>query len=807
MYRNNTRIIINMLLGILVIVLALLLFISLVSYNELDPSFNVVNSSDIIFNKMGKFGSYISDFFIQMFGLVSFFIVFIIFKIGTNLIKSKLPRYGVLFKLTMSMLFILSTCALIGKIFNKKIYFGYENMGGTIGYYINSLTIYIQPNILIFLLYAICSFLSLSILFDFTSRKIRVTAIKSWRRTIKLLNILYKITLKILKLIIPKKSIATFNNFLLKIKRVIYKDKIEKENYKNLINVQNKKIEDLERYIKNMKNDNMASLENNLGNIDDDVDDDVEEYDHNNTKKNDGLFSFLGIDKGKKKKIQVEDDKYKLPITNLLESSNNKIVVLTKEELIEQANDLLKVLKDFKINGKITGVEAGPVITLHEFEPSAGTKSSRIIGLADDIARNLKVKSARISVISEKNAIGIELPNRVRNTIFLKDILETSEYRNSNYALPIVLGSDIAGKPVIMDLAKAPHLLIAGTTGSGKSVSINTMILSLLYKFSPDKCKMVMIDPKMLELSVYEGIPHLLTPVVTEPKKAISALRWVVNEMDNRYRMMSSLGVRNIYGYNDKIKQSIDNNEDLNTKLIIGYNEYDEPIYETKEIKAKQLPFIVVIVDEMADLMITAGKDIEILIQRIAQKARAAGIHIIMATQRPSVDIITGVIKANFPSRISFLVSSKIDSKVIIGEQGADQLLGMGDMLYMPNGGKINRAHGPFVSDMEVEKVVNFIIKQGIKPEYIKNLENSDNDENNNSGNFDITINGEKSNSEESLYKQALEIIRRDKKVSISYIQRQLRIGYNKAANLIERMEKDGVITPASINGKRDVIE
>ena len=462
----------------------------------------------------------------------------------------------------------------------------------------------------------------------------------------------------------------------------------------------------------------------------------------------------------------------------------------------------MKVLKDFKINGKIINVKAGPVITLHEFEPSAGTKSSRIINLADDIARNLKVKSTRISVISERNVVGIELPNKTRNTIFLKDILISNEYRNSNYNIPIILGSNIAGESVLMDLAKAPHLLIAGTTGSGKSVCINTMVLSLLYRFTPDECKMIMIDPKMLELSAYEGIPHLLMPVVTDPKKAVLSLKWVVDEMQNRYKLMSSLGVRNIYGYNEKIKEA--KNNILTTKNLVSYDENGEPVYENKEIECKKMPFIVVIVDEMADLMITAGKDIEALIQRIAQMARAAGIHIIMATQRPSVDVVTGVIKANFPSRISFLVSSKIDSKVIIGEQGAEQLLGMGDMLFMPNGGKISRAHGPFVSDKEVEDVVNYIIKQGIKPEYVNTILNTDDEED--SGNFNININT-KNNSEDELYKQAVDIVMRDGKVSISYIQRQLRIGYNKSANLVERMEREGIVSPPNSTGKREILK
>lgn len=780
-YRKDIKSIFNMMFGVAVMCFAIFILISIISYNELDPSFNTIKNSDIIFNKMGIFGSYISDFFIQMFGVVSFFIVFLIFKIGFNMFNLKLVRYNIYLKTMMFVMFILSTCAFMSKISNKQNYWGYETLGGTFGYYINSLTSYFPYKILT-IFYLLCSLLSVNILIDFSYRKMNITFVKSWRFFVKVIKFFFRIILKILILLIPKniynKICLLFTNLYNKLNQ----SKISKQNYENLLKAQNEKIENLEKYIKdvNVNSENVA--------------------------KENKIFSFLTQNKDfKKNKICSKNSNYKLPLNDLLASSNDKINILTKEELKEQANDLLKVLKDFKINGKITGVEAGPVITLHEFEPSAGTKSSRIIGLADDIARNLRVKSARISTIQEKNAIGIELPNKIKNIIFLKDIFETNEYRNNKYDLPIVLGSSISGKPVIMDLAKAPHLLIAGTTGSGKSVSINTMILSLLYKFTPSECKMVMIDPKMLELSVYDGIPHLLTPVVTDPKKAILALKWVVNEMDNRYRIMSSLGVRNIYGYNEKVKQSMSDGVILNTKTLISYDEYGEPIYETKELEAKQLPFIVVVVDEMADLMLTAGKEIEVLIQRIAQKARAAGIHIIMATQRPSVNIVTGVIKANFPSRISFLVSSKIDSSVIIGEQGAEQLLGMGDMLYMANGGKINRAHGPFVSDGEVEKIVEHIKKQGVKPEYIKDFLSETNDEDD-SGNFDITINGSNDN-DDNLYKQAIEIIKRDKKVSISYIQRQLRIGYNKSANLIERMEKDGIITPAGVNGKREIIE
>ncbi len=774
------------------------LLISILTYNNLDPSFNTATKTDIIFNQMGVCGAYFSDLFIQMFGIISFCIVFIIGKIGYNIFKLKKSIYNFYLKIIMFIIFVMSSCALVSKLFNGTNFWDYETWGGTIGYYINNLTIYLSYKFLIFF-YLICSILSIIIVIDFNYKRVYIYLHKIKEKTFLFLKLALIALLNLLKVFAPK---AIFH----KIKAIIERRKNKKKKYINIIKNQNNKIKHLEKYIENIKNNEQdeeeidffqESLSNNIStNVNND---------RKINNKHYGIFSSFikGVNKVEK---NSSSSKYKLPTLDLLISSDDKIVTVKKEDLIEQANDLLKVLKDFKINGKIISVKAGPVITLHEFEPSAGTKSARIIGLADDIARNLRVKSARISVIAERNVMGIELPNKVRNTIFLKDIFRSDEYINSRYMLPIVLGCNIAGDSVIMDLTKAPHLLIAGTTGSGKSVSINTMILSLLYKFTPDECKLIMIDPKMLELSVYEGIPHLLTPVVTSPQKAILALKWVVSEMENRYRIMSSLGVRNVYNYNEKVKEALSEGNKLISKVLIGYDEYGEPIYENKELETKKLPFIVVIVDEMADLMITAGKDIEGLIQRIAQMARAAGIHIIMATQRPSVDVVTGVIKANFPSRVSFLVSSKIDSKVIIGEQGAEQLLGMGDMLYMFNGGKIDRAHGPFVSDNEVESVVNYILKQKIKPEYVKTMTENNEDENNSSGNFDISINGSYVG-DEDLYKQAVEIIKRDRKVSISYLQRKLSIGYNKSAKLVERMEDEGIITPANNSGKREILE
>lgn len=471
---------------------------------------------------------------------------------------------------------------------------------------------------------------------------------------------------------------------------------------------------------------------------------------------------------------------------NALESNKNL-------SLLEQ------VLSDFGVQGKIISVCYGPVVTLYKLEPQAGTKSARVIGLADDIARSMSALSARISIIRGQNAMGIELPNKEREIVMLRDLLESPEYQNANLNLPIALGKEISGKPVIADLTKMPHLLVAGTTGSGKSVAINTMILSLVYRLSPDECKMIMIDPKMLELSIYDAIPHLITPVVTEPKKAVIALKWIVKEMENRYRMMSYLNVRNVINYNQKITEAMNNGIELERVVQIGFNSTTgKPLFEKIPLKMETFPYIVVIVDEMADLMLVAGKDIECSIQRLAQMARAAGIHIIMATQRPSVDVITGVIKANFPTRISFAVTSKIDSRTILGEQGAEQLLGMGDMLYMASGGKIIRVHGPFVSDDEVQNIVDHLKTQG-EPNYMEEITREDE-------NSFAESEGETDDEENDLYNQAVAIIQRDQKVSTSYIQRQLRIGYNRAANIVERMEKEGIVSAPSYSGKREIL-
>lgn len=480
---------------------------------------------------------------------------------------------------------------------------------------------------------------------------------------------------------------------------------------------------------------------------------------------------------------------------------------LSDEALEENARMLETVLDDYGVKGEIVSVRPGPVVTMYELEPAPGLKASRVIGLADDIARSMSALSARVSTVPGRSVIGIELPNDHREKVVLREILSARDFGDANMKLPLALGKTIGGEPIVTNLAKMPHLLIAGTTGSGKSVAINTMILSLLYRLTPEECRLIMIDPKMLELSVYDGIPHLLSPVVTDPKKAVVALKWVVSEMEDRYRKMSKMGVRNIEGYNGRVKESLAKGEMFKRTVQTGFDEETgEPIFETEEFQPKPFPYIVVIVDEMADLMMVAGKEIEACIQRLAQMARASGIHLIMATQRPSVDVITGTIKANFPTRISFQVTSKIDSRTILGEQGAEQLLGMGDMLYMAGGGKITRCHGPFVSDEEVEEIVNHLKSFG-PPEYMSGVVEGPDDDTASDIDAVLGLNtGGNTGGEDALYDQAVAIVIKDRKCSTSYIQRKLGIGYNKAARLVEQMEDQGVVSAANHVGKREIL-
>jgi DNA segregation ATPase FtsK/SpoIIIE, S-DNA-T family len=496
---------------------------------------------------------------------------------------------------------------------------------------------------------------------------------------------------------------------------------------------------------------------------------------------------------------------YALPPHELLaQPSKSGRSTITSEMLQENAATLEGVLGDFGVRGEIINARPGPVVTLYELEPAPGIKSSRVISLADDIARSMSALSARVAVVSGRNAIGIELPNPTREKVFLRELLAARDYADTTARLPLCLGKSIGGESVLVDLARMPHLLIAGTTGSGKSVAINTMILSLVYKLKPDQCRLIMVDPKMLELSVYDGIPHLLTPVVTDPKKAVVALKWAVREMEERYKKMSKLGVRNIDGYNARVAEANNKGDKLTRTVHTGYNrDTGEAIYENEELDLEPLPYIVVIVDEMADLMMVAGKDIEGAVQRLAQMARAAGLHVVLATQRPSVDVITGTIKANFPTRISFQVTSKIDSRTILGEQGAEQLLGQGDMLYMAGGGRISRVHGPFVSDEEVEKVVRHLKSQGV-PQYLEAVTAEEPQDEDGNPVFDATGMGGGEGGD--LYQQAVQVVTRDRKASTSYIQRRLQIGYNRAASLMERMEKEGIVGQANHAGKREIL-
>jgi S-DNA-T family DNA segregation ATPase FtsK/SpoIIIE len=501
-----------------------------------------------------------------------------------------------------------------------------------------------------------------------------------------------------------------------------------------------------------------------------------------------------------------ESGEWELPPADLLQDipSDNPNYKPDESILRKNAGMLRNVLSDFNVRGEIVSIHPGPVVTLYELEPAPGIKTSRIISLSDDIARSMSAVSVRCAVVPGRNVIGIELPNRTRQTVYLRELLATKEFQKSHARLPLILGKNIGGQPIIGDLTKMPHLLVAGTTGSGKSVSVNTMILSLVYKLPPEKCRFIMIDPKMLELSVYDDIPHLLSPVVTEPGKAIISLKWTVQEMENRYRAMSKLGVRNIEGYNARLREARRKGEVLTRRIQTGFDAgTGKPVYEEQPLDLTELPYIVVVVDEFADLMLVASKDVDAAIQRLAQMARAAGIHLIMATQRPSVDVITGVIKANFPTRISFSVTSKVDSRTILGENGAEQLLGMGDMLYMESGGRITRVHGPFVSDNDVENVTTYLKAQG-EPNYVEEVTEEENIE---GGEVMSALFGESGGDKvDEFYDEAVAYIVREGKVSVSFIQRGFNIGYNRAAKIVEEMERQGVISKPSRTGKREIL-
>lgn len=736
------------LFGLCLIGFALAYSLALFSFNSDDPSFNTVSTQDHITNWMGVFGSHISDLSFQLIGLSAFFLCLIIFSIGSK-VSSRVGVRNLLPKIILTPFCILCFSVFFATL-PQPAWWDFNSLGGVNGRFI----------------LAKITFLPLP--------------------AISALAFLFSMTLTSIIIEISLSDWFYFFRYAFVTTRYLFERMMES--------------------FKNDKSDFKPRDGAPIVQIHETVEEEIE-VDEEETRE--VLKAKLKSSKTKKP-ARARQSSYQLPIAELLtdRSAENKDKKTSKDLVEGQSKMLLKVLEDFGVYGTSLGAKIGPVVTLHEFEPAAGTKASRVIGLSDDISRSMSAVSARIAVVSGKTSIGIELPNPKREMIFLRELIECKDYKFSQNFLPIILGKDISGEIMIADLAKMPHLLIAGTTGSGKSVGLNVMILSLLYKLRPDECKFIMIDPKMLELSIYDGIPHLLAPVVTEPGKAVIALKWVVAEMEDRYRLMSSFAVRNIAGYNEKAEKAILTGEKLSRKVQTGYDpSTGQPIIEEIEFEPKKLPFIVVIVDEMADLMLVAGKEIENSVQRLAQMARAAGIHIIMATQRPSVDVITGVIKANFPTRISFQVTSRIDSRTILGVQGAEQLLGQGDMIYMSGGSKMTRVHGPFCSDTEIENIVNFIKDQDLSEfgegEKISFEASLPRESSGSSGSDDYEGGG----SDGDLYNKAVMIVRRDKKASISYVQRQLRIGYNRAATLIEKMEEQGVVTPPNISGKREVIE
>lgn len=752
------------LLGFGLCVFSFLYFLALISYSSKDPSFNSFSTEEKVGNFVGSFGSHISDLSYQLIGISSYVLVFLIFAVGYRILTT-LSLKNILPKIILTPLAILS-CSVFFSFLYQPSWWDFVSMGGVNGAFILDHLNYI-PKFVVFVLSFIFSLCFISIIAEIS--------FKDWSYFFRYFKVISGILIeKITAYLLKKKE-----EYIAKRRSARRGETVQKDDEADLVG----------------------------GDLDQDFEEEIPQKVEAVVETKEDLKVQLKS-AGKKKS---SGSKYQLPPIDLLadRSLENKDKKVSKQSVNEQSELLLKTLEDFGVRGTSLGASIGPVITLHEFEPAAGTKAARVVGLSEDIARSMSAVSARIAVISGKTSIGIELPNPKRQMIFLRELIESKDYRFSQDALPMILGKDIGGEIVVADMATMPHLLIAGTTGSGKSVGLNVMILSLLFKLRPDECKFIMIDPKMLELSIYDGIPHLLSPVVTDPNKAVVALKWAVAEMEERYRLMSSFAVRNISGYNEKVEKAAMDGKMLKRKVQTGYDPTNgQPIIEEIEFEPKKLPYIVVIIDEMADLMLVAGKEIEGLVQRLAQMARAAGIHVIMATQRPSVDVITGVIKANFPTRISFQVTSRIDSRTILGEQGAEQLLGRGDMIYMSGGSKKMRVHGPFCSDTEIENIVNFIKDQDIEEfgegEKVSFESAATPDAPASAGVSEMTEGG---GSDEDLYTKAVMIVRRDKKASISYVQRQLRIGYNRAANLVEKMEEEGVVSAPNISGKREVLE
>jgi S-DNA-T family DNA segregation ATPase FtsK/SpoIIIE len=727
--------------GIIFFGLSIFLFGLLFSYSPLDPSFNNITDQEPL-NIFGITGASIADISIQIFGSASYLFLFFLLTWAYRLIIfKKLPFFAINFFAAIISILILDLGFLI---YGINVFHGFISSY----FFINFIEILILDSkyfIIIISFNIILFFIFFLVSCALTFNDWKKITFRTWI----VLKIIFRNIFNVINKIVFKKTTT-----ISKKNKVVAQEKVEPK-----IDFDSIKNETVSNYI----NTDAISAENL-----------------------------------QKKMSFQEDDNYVPPIIDILSTpKTTKGSLVSKEEMDNNATKLQEILSDFKIDGEIINVSPGPVVTMYELEPAPGTKASKIVGLSDDIARNMSAVSARVAVIPGKNVIGIEMPNKTQEAVYLSELFKKDKFLSSDANLLLALGKDIAGNAFFADLATMPHLLIAGTTGSGKSVGINVMILSILYRLSPEECKFILIDPKMLELSVYEGVPHLITPVVTNPKKAITALKWVVKEMEGRYRKMSLLGVRNIESYNQRIKEAIKNKENITRKIPAGLNpDTGQPKYETIEIELNKMPFIVVVVDEMADLMMVAGKEIEHTIQRLSQMARAAGIHLIMATQRPSVDVITGTIKANFPTRISFQVSSKFDSRTILGTEGSERLLGKGDMLLMMGGGRTTRIHGPFVSDKEVEKIVASLKQQGL-PEFNEDILKEE-DENN------TVLDGDEASKDE-LFQQCLEIISKEGKASTSLLQRKLQIGYNRAARIMDQLEEYGFISPANHVGKREV--
>ena len=765
---------------LLLFFVSIAIFLSLLTFNPDDPGWGVVSLKESS-NILGGAGSWISSLIIREFGLIpGFLLCFVLFIWSLKLFNNSIVKYFKLKVLSLILFVVLGSLSdaylelLITKYisFQNSSYFqeGYSDWIFTlfsknisslleISAISSSLILGISSTIISLVL-----FFWISSLGPAEKQFFKFIAAPLIKPLLWLSTIFYNLFFGVQN---NEQEIASnkFSNWI-----VNFKNKFFKIN-DNSIQRKTPKIRKNSISIKNKFDDDPKTLKNKKYVLQDDLP--------------------LGSESG-----------FILPSVKLLKNLTEDINPPSKETLDLNAKVLEGVLSDYSINGNIASVRYGPVVTRYDLEPAPGLRSQRVISLADDIARSMSVEAVRVAMVPGQNVIGIELPNKIRETVILRNILEHEEFKASTYSLPVCLGKNIAGFPIIVDLSKMPHLLVAGTTGSGKSVGINAMILSLLYKHTPETCRMIMIDPKMLELSVYDGIPHLLTPVVTDPKKAVVALKWAVREMGTRYMSMSKLGVRNIDSYNSRLADARRKGEILSKSTQVGFDpDTGQPIFEDQQISLTPLPFIVVVIDEVADLMLVAGKDIEAAVQRLAQMARAAGIHVVMATQRPSVDVITGTIKANFPTRISFQVTSKIDSRTILGEQGAEQLLGKGDMLYMAGGGKVTRVHGPFVEDSEVEEVAKFLSNQSV-PEYDETIT----EEPENTNNFDISGFNVNNNQQDEIYDQAVALIARERRASTSFIQRHFKIGYNRAATIIEKMEENNVVSKPGRAGKREVL-